>query len=159
MLILTNSALAQNLEISIIGYNPDTNFARVQIKNLLQQDLHNLRIQIDAFPEEPFVNLLEKGNIVVYNSNIPEGIHTIKITSNEMIETKDLSFSASAIEKQEAYQKEQIERRREIQQERLIEEKSEVTTKTPINYKTIIASLVTLAIIGIIFYLIKKKNE
>ena len=96
VLIFSKSGLAQEeIKITLIEYNPETNFARVQIDNNLETDLHNLNFQLNTLPQTQLVSVLKAKNSIAKVLNAPEGIHTVKITSDELTVSKDLSFSAS----------------------------------------------------------------
>ncbi|MBS3157248.1 hypothetical protein J4442_03715, partial [Candidatus Woesearchaeota archaeon] len=93
----------------------------------------------------------------------PEGIHTVKITSDELTISKDLSFSASVEEKLKEFEDTQREQRREVTRDLAFEQ--ELQKNAPITEKTsstkiIFITIGVLLIIVIIGYIIfSRKNE
>lgn len=159
-------AQEEKLEISLIEYDTETNYARIQVENKLETDLHNVNFQINTLPSKKLVSLLKSGSAVAKILNIPEGIHKITITSDELTVSKELSFSASIKEVQEELEKEQLSKRRRVQKERIIEniiEQNKPVTQEEKGFITLKTVIVTLAILiaAIIIYVIikKRKNE
>lgn len=166
LLVFAVSVIAQEDEIKIflIEYNPETNYARIQIENTLETDLHNVYFQLDTLPSRLMTPTLTAKTSSARVLNVPEGIHTVKITSDELTVTKDLSFSASVEEKLKEFEDTQREQRREVTRdlafEQELEKNSPIAEKTSSN-KIIYVTIGLLLIIAIIAYIIysKKKNE
>ena len=159
-LLLIGIVAAQNeLDISLIEYNADTNYARIQLKNNFGTDLHNLKVQIDNFPAEDFTPLLKYDVTVVYITSIGSGIHKIKVITDETIFEKELSFQASIQEKRELYEKEQREKRLEVREQRLVEERSNIDSDGAFSYvKYLIALIGVAAGAAVVYYIISRKK-
>lgn len=153
----------EGIKISLIEYNPETNYARVQIENTLDTDLHNVYFQLNTLPSRLMTPTLIAKTSGARVLNVPPGIHKVTVKSDELTVIKDLSFSASTEEKLEEFKTEQRERKREIAREKVIEEtvtKNSATIEEKSYTKTIFIILGILVITGIIAYIIyKKKNE
>lgn len=146
------------LEITLIEYNPDTDYSRIRIKNSLDTDLNNPKIKIDSFPEEPGPKVIRSKGAIIHNTYLSEGMHTITVITDEATVSKELSFQASLEEKQAAYEERQLEIQEEAKKEIEKRERAEAMSKD-ISYKTIVISLgILIIVIGIILYLIKKKK-
>ena len=165
LLVCINYINAQDEEIKItlIEYNPETNFARIQIENTLETDLHNVYFQLDTLPSRLMTPTLAAKASSARVLNVPEGIHTVKITSDELTISKDLSFSASVEEKLKEFEDTQREQRREVTRDLAFEQ--ELQKNAPITEKTsstkiIFITIGVLLIIVIIGYIIfSRKNE
>tara|TARA_Y100000034_G_C6703035_1_gene310160 strand:+ start:132 stop:677 length:546 start_codon:yes stop_codon:yes gene_type:complete len=159
-------AAQEELEITIIEYNPDNNFARIQILNTLPNDINNVRFQINTLPERLITPTLNSGSATARVLTIPEGTHTIKVSSDEITTIKELTFSSSIQESHQDFEEEKLARRREVQKERVIEKELEenapiIEKKSTSTLTKVILSLVGLIILAAIAYflLTKKKNE
>ena len=155
VLAFTQVVIAQNLDIALIEYIPETNYARIQISNNLPQDLHNVKYQIDAFSPKKVTSTLKAGAITTRVLNIGKGVHTVTVTSDEITESKELSFEASLAEEQAAFSQEERDRRRTVQREKVFQQELEknapiVKQKKP--YLKYFIILIILTIIGAVAY-------
>lgn len=163
ILLLLPIVIAQeNIDISLIEYNPSNDYARIQITNNYPQDLHNLKYQIDSFSQKEIGSILKQGFATVLVVNIAPGMHKLTITSDETSITKEIAFGSSIQEAQTKYESELIEKRREVQKEKILQqelEKNKPLQEAKISYtKYIILSIIILALIIIAYFLFKKKN-
>src|SRR3989344_379923 len=166
LLVCINYVNAQDEEIKItlIEYNPETNFARIQIENILETDLHNVYFQLDTLPSRLMTPTLVAKTSSARVLTVPEGIHTVKITSDELTVSKDLSFSASVQEKLKEFEDTQREQRREVTRnlafERELQKNAPIIEEKPSNIKIISIGIGVLLIIAVIGYIIfSRKNE
>ena len=164
--IFSEKVLSQDNEvkISLIEYNPETNFARIQIENILETDLHNVYFQLDTLPSRLMTPTLVAKTSSARVLTVPEGIHTVKITSDELTVSKDLSFSASVQEKLKEFEDTQREQRREVTRnlafERELQKNAPIIEEKPSNIKIISIGIGVLLIIAVIGYIIfSRKNE
>lgn len=163
-LVFIPVAIAEDLRISLIEYNPDTGYARIQIENTAGTDLHNVQFQLDTLPARLITPIMQQSASTARVLTIPAGIHTITIISDEGTFKKDLSFQASVQEKLEEYESSQREQRREIAREQAFKqelEKNKPITEEKNNTKIIIIAIIFLLIIAIVAYIIlsRKKHE
>lgn len=175
-ILMISITIAENLEISLIEYHPDTYNARIQIKNTAGKDLTNLKIKIDDSGEFPAANLIKDKGIVNAFVGVPAGEHIITISSKEGIsESKNLYFSASKEQVIEVKEQEQEVIKKEAELRKIGEKNLEEAqrqakdeyqravelgvVKEKKNY--ILVGVVTAVIIGIIvlYWLIKKQGK
>jgi len=162
ILTLIPLVIAQgNLDISLVEYNSETNYARIQISNNLEQDIHNVKFQLGEFPETIIAPTLKSGAATTRVLNVPAGIYKITITSDETTASKEIPFQSSFKEKIEEYEKEQIEKKRTVQIEKVIEQ--ELEKNKPIvekkSYKNYIIAVTIILIIAIIAYILIKRKR
>lgn len=171
LLLFSINVLAQNLDVSIVSYDQKTKSTRIQIKNLADKDLHDVKIKVDQSREIPIMDLLKKGTTSSTFLGIEHGEHTIVVTSKEGITlTKKIYLSPTEeqinqdIEKERQLEQQREEKRREVEEtykKITLLEAERKQEKTTINYSLYIATLFIILIIALIsylFYLIFKKK-
>ena len=152
MLIFLYNVLAQDFEINLISYEPETGNARIQIANTANIDIHDLKMKIDNTAEKNLADTFRAGLSFSTFQPISPGSHEITLTTKEGISfTKKLYFSPSEkqIEQEVEKQKQALEQQKQAKQQLPIK------TTTKINYKYIYSILAIIAIV--IFYLLYKK--
>ena len=151
MLVFLYTVSAQNFEINLINYEPETGNARIQVINTANTDFHDLKMEIDNIAEIPLADTFKTGLSFSTFQVISPGSHEITLTTKEGITfTKKLYFSPSEkqIEQEVEKQKQILEQQKQTKQQLPIK-----TTKT--NYKYIYSILAIIAIV--IFYIIYRK--
>ena len=158
------TAQDEGIQINLIEYNPETNFARIQIENALDTDLHNVHFQLNTLPSRLMTPTFGAKTATARVLGVPPGIHKVTVTSDELTVSKELSFQASVEEKIQEYEDTQREKRRELTRELAVEDvvaKNAPVIEKKSYTKTIFITIGILLILTIIGYIIfsKKKNE
>jgi len=177
LILMLDIVLAEDLEINLIEYHPDTYYSRLQIRNNAGRDLNDLIIKIgDAF-ETSSQGIFKNG--ANYNAilNIPPGEHMVTVSTKEGVSSSKLVyFSLSQREVQEQQEIKVEEKRRETEIQELaeknleeagmeIEKEREKAIQLGIeengNNTLLIVGIIALVVgIIILFWLIKRgKNE
>ncbi len=157
-LLLIPAVLAQDLEVSIVSYTPETGATRLRIYNPTDINYFDLKYSIDDKQETDIVQRLASNIAISIFPTIPQGKHNIKITSSNGLDfEKTLTFTYTEEQiieqrqKLEEYNKKQLEKfKPQIKQE--IEEIEQAKKRKP--YYIIAISLAILALI--IYYIIRK---
>ena len=164
LVVSSNFADAQDekIRIALIEYNTETNFARIEIQNNLQQDLRNVKFQFDTLPQEKITSVFKAGATTARIMNVPAGLHKVRVISDEFTVNIVLSFSASIEEKQEEFERKKLEQKRSVQKEKIKEDiltkNTPTVDKDTINIK-IIAVVLAIIVAILIYIIIKKRNE
>ncbi len=164
-LLLVPIVLAQGIEIDLIEYNPDTERARIQVTNNQDLELHNVKFQVDSFPPEKIGSVLKANGATMRIVGLSKGTHTITVISDEMTESRELSFQTSIEGAHEQFEDKQIEKRREVQLENVREKELEkftpttATEKAKVSARNLIIFAIAFIIGIIVYFFIKKKNE
>lgn len=166
ILLLLPIALAQgtDLDILLIEYNPETHYARIQIENNLQMDLHNVKFQLNTLPQTKISSTLKQTSATAKILNVPPGLHKVTITSDEVTKSKELLFQASIEETQSDFEKEKLEIKRSLQKEKAFEQILEqnapiIQEKQRFSNKTIIISVGIILLIIIAYLIISKRKS
>ena len=177
-LILISSVFADEIEINLIEYHPDTYYTRLQIRNDAGRDLNDLNIKIgDSFETSSQGIFMNGAN---YNAvlNIPPGEHQVTATTKEGVSSSKLvyfSLSKENVQSNLETEQEAIRREQELKQiaqknleeaQKLIEVEREkaielgVIKESKFNFWVVLAIIVLVVGIIILFWLIKRgKNE
>ncbi len=120
VLINLTSVFADEIEINLIEYHPDSYFTRLQVRNNAGKDLNDLTIKIGDSFETSSQGVFKDG--ANYNAvlNIPPGEHLVTVTTKEgVISSKLVYFSLSKEDVQEDISREQelIRNEQELKQE------------------------------------------
>ncbi len=118
LLFLVNVS-AQNFEIDLVNYDPETGNARIEINNIASTDFHDLKMKIDNGAEKNLGSMFRAGISFSTFQPISPGEHEITLTTKEGITfTKKLYFSPSEkqIEQQVEKQKQDLEQQKQTQQ-------------------------------------------
>lgn len=113
-ILMFNFVIAEDLEINLIEYHPDSYYTRLQIRNNAGKDLNDLTIKIgDAF-ETSSQGVFKNG--ANYNAvlNIPPGEHQVTVSTKEGVSSS--KFVYFSLSKQEV--KEEISRSQEAVREK-----------------------------------------
>jgi hypothetical protein len=163
LLLLMPMVFAQgtDLDILLIEYNPETHYARIQIENNLQQDLHNVKFQLNTLPQTKISSTLKQTSATAKVLNVPPGLHKITITSDEITKSKELLFQASITETQSDFEKKKLEIKRSLQKEKSLEKILEknapvIQEKRRISNKTLMVSIGVIVLILITYFIISK---
>src|SRR3990167_5830250 len=178
LILMLDIVLAEDLEINLIEYHPDTYYSRLQIRNNAGRDLNDLIIKIgDAF-ETSSQGIFKNG--ANYNAilNIPPGEHMVTVSTKEGVSSsKKVYFSLSKENvqlnleaEQEAKKLEQeskqitaqnleaVQRQLDIERQKAIE--LGVIKENKFNFWIAIAIAALIIGIVVLFWLIKRgKNE
>lgn len=171
MLLLTSISYAESLEIKLIQYEPESTYARIQVRNIGQKSLKNLTLTIDDVNPIFLVGILSPGNAVVHSKNIPHGNHNLRVNANDgIVQTKMLLFAQTLEQRKKeiAIEKEKLKIKEETKEEQLIlplednepKEDEEIKKKSGSGkFWIIFISLMLLAgiIFGIYWYLKRQK--
>lgn len=150
--------LAQDLEISIVSYSPETGSARLRIFNHADINYNDLKYSVDNGEENLIVERFASKVAISIFPTIKPGRHTITITSSNGLNfEQELQFGSS--EKDVLEQREQI---KEINKKQLElfkqgvqkETQQEQTAKQRNPYYIIAAILIAVAIAT--YYIIRK---
>ena len=116
LLLLASFVIAEGLEIKLIQYDSQTDYARIQIVNRDKNSLHDIKLTIDNQKPTDIVQLLGPGNAVVKSFNIPTGSHKMVVSSKEGITlTKDIQFSKSSDEVKQDAEKRKLEQQKSLE--------------------------------------------
>ena len=147
LLFLANVS-AQNFDINLVSYNPETQNARIQIINTASANFHDIKMKIDNIVEIHLAETLNSGLSFSTFQTISSGEHEIAITTKEGVTfTKKLYFSPS-----EKQIEQQVEKQKQIIEQQT---QQQLTAKTPKSNKYIYSIL--LIIVIIIFYIIYRR--
>ena len=152
---MVNIAFAlDEFEITLIAYNPETQSAQIEIKNIGTKDYHDVTMALGNLDPVRIVGLLKQGNAIKVPKGIPPGKHTITISAEEGVTVaKEIDFPKSELQvKKEREIKKQIEEIEEKTQLRVYETKKKPIKKTLI----IIGALV---MFFFIVYFISRKRK
>lgn len=150
--------LAQDLEISIVSYTPETGSARLRIYNPTDIAYDDLKYSIDNQEEQFIVQRFSPKTAVSIFPTIIPGQHTIKITSSNGLNlVQILQFGST--EEQVLKQREELDKANKKQSELFKQEfqkeiKEEQTAKQRKPYYIIAAILIAIAIAT--YYIIRK---
>lgn len=100
--------LAEDIEINLIEYHPDSYYARLQFRNNAGKDLNDLNIKIGDSFETSSQGVFKDG--ANYNAilNIPPGEHLVSVSTKEGVSSnKKVYFSLSKQEVKEEISREQ----------------------------------------------------
>lgn len=113
LLVLASFVISESFELKLISYEPDSDFARIQIKNLESKTLSDITFTVDSQKPVFLVQILGPNSAIVHSVNIPSGNHKITITSKEGISTtQELQFSKSSLEVKADLEKRKIEEKK-----------------------------------------------
>jgi len=153
-LLFSTSVLAQDFNINIIKYNPETQNVRLRIENTASTDFHDVKINIDNAVEVPVNSFIGSGSIISIFLVIPPGEHEITITTKEGItETKKLYFSPT-----EEQLKEIIANKKEIREQQKQLEKPKEDSAKKIKYIYILIALIIILIISWLYKRFKSQQ-
>lgn len=171
ILLTINIALAaeaDELEISLMEYNPETQQARIKIGNIGSRNLYDLVLSVNG-KEQKFDGLLlrpisQGGGYVVLPRIVPPGTYTVTAKTKEgVIVEKELLFPKSQEQvKKEVEEKRKEEAQKEIEEEKEPEKIISPITEKPFYLKSITRLIIVIAIIvALVFtakFLKKRKN-
>ncbi len=113
LLLLASFVISESFELKLISYEPDSDFARIQIKNLESKTLSDITFTIDSQKPVFLVQILGSNSAIVHSVNIPSGNHKITITSKEGITTtQNMQFSKSVLEVKDDLEKRKLEEKK-----------------------------------------------
>lgn len=118
LLFLTNVS-AQNFDITLVSYNPETQNARIQIINRASANFNDIKMEIDNIVEIPLAETLGAGLSFSTFQTIYPGQHEITITTKEGISyTKKIYFppSEKQIQQDVEKQKQALEQQKQTPQ-------------------------------------------
>jgi hypothetical protein len=161
LLLPLASAQEPELKISLIEYNPDTNYARILIENLLPYDLHNVRFQLNTLPTVPLGLTMAQNTATAQILNVPPGLHDVTVVSDEITVEKTLSFSKSIVEVHSGIREKEVDKIRQVQRQNIIKQKTKLTLgeETKFNFKVLGIVIGALIIAIITYIIITKKKE
>ena len=111
---MLNFVFAEEIEINLIEYHPDSYYTRLQIRNNAGRDLNDLNIKVGDNFETSSEGVFKNG--VIYNAilGIPPGEHQVTVTTREGVTSSKLVyFSLSKEDVQEEILREQESAREE----------------------------------------------
>ena len=149
VILFSTSVLAQNFDIKVLNYDPETGNVRLQIKNSASTDFTDVKIIIDHIAEKASISIIKADSLFIKFFTIPPGQHEITITTEQGIsETKQIYFPQTE------------EQLREDIKSRLEKERENKSATTPLKPKKISYIYILLALITIliIYWLYKKFN-
>ena len=82
VLLLATASYAQ-LQVSIIEYDPESRFARIQILHAGDQDYHELYFAMDNEQPEKLVGLIRPQTAIVIGKLVTPGEHAVKLSTLE----------------------------------------------------------------------------
>ncbi len=158
-LLFSTSVLAQNFNIRVITYDPETQNARIQIQNTASTDFNDLKMKIDDIVKKDLAPFVKAGSSFSIFLTVTPGEHTITLTTKEGItETRKLYFSPS-----EEQLKESLEKQKQLaEQQKRIKAETEKpleipeTKKFDFRYLYILIGLIALIIIYLLYKKFKK---
>ena len=130
-LMLATAAYAQ-LKVSIIQYDPESRFARIQILHKGEKDYHDLNFAIDNEGPEKIVGLIRPKTAIVIGRLVSPGGHTVRLTTLEgekLTENPRFAKSETLIENEQ-----KAEQEKQAQQEAISktdEEASQAQAEPP----------------------------
>lgn len=164
LIIFVVSALAAEIEISLIFYNADTNEARIRIANIGSKNLHDITLIIDEEEQKFTGSLLKPETAIQIPRTVLPGTHTVTVKTSEGVTVeKELLFPKT----QEQVQKELEEKRAKEEPEEVEEKKeteeviTQITKKTSYTKSIIFLIIFIAVIVALIFmmrFLKKRKN-
>ena len=118
-LALINSAFADEIEINLIEYHPDSYYTRLQVRNNAGKDLNDLTIKIGDSFETSSQGVFKNG--ANYNAvlNIPPGEHQVTITTKEGVSSSKLvyfSLSKQEVKEEISRAQEEVRKEQELKQ-------------------------------------------
>lgn len=160
-LLLIPIALAQDLEVSIVSYTPETGSARLRIYNPTDNNYNDLKYNIDNQEQIDIVERLASKIAVSIFPTLTPGNHDIIITSSNGLKYKQtLKFGSS--EEQLIKQKQELSELNKKQLE-LIKPQLEQEIQGIENAKErrpyVITAIILTILILIIYYIIRKIRE
>ena len=116
-LALINSAFADEIEINLIEYHPDSYYTRLQVRNNAGKDLNDLTIKIGDGFETSSQGVFKNG--ANYNAilNIPPGEHQVTVTTKEGVSSSKLvyfSLSKQEVKKEVSRAQEAVREKEEL---------------------------------------------
>ena len=177
-IFMLNVVLADDIEINLIEYHPDSYYTRLQIRNNAGSDLNDLIIKIGDGFETSSQGVFKDG--ANYNAvlNIPPGEHQVTVTTKEGVSSsKKVYFSLSKenvqlnleaeqeTKKLEQESKQTAAQNLEAVQRQLDAEREQaiglgIVKESKSSFWIVLSIIVLVAGIIILFWLIKRgKNE
>src|SRR3990167_7503730 len=95
-ILMLDFVLAEDIEINLIEYHPDSYYTRLQLRNNAGRDLNDLTIEIGDSFETSSQGVFKNG--ANYNAvlNIPPGEHLVTVATSEGVtSSKKVYFSLS----------------------------------------------------------------
>ena len=149
---------AQDLEISIVSYSPETGSARLRMLNPTDISYDDLKYSIDNQEEQFIVQRFSPKTAVSIFPTVSSGQHTIKITSSNGLNfVQTLQFGST--EEQVLKQREELDKANKKQSELFKQEfqkeiNEEQIAKQRKPYYIIAAILIAIAIV--VYYIVHK---
>ena len=118
-ILMLDFVIAEDIEINLIEYHPDTYYTRLQLRNNAGRDLNDLTIKIGDSFETSSKGVFKGG--ANYNAvlNIPPGEHQVTVTTKEGVSSSKIvyfSLSKQDVKEEISRAQEEIRKEQELKQ-------------------------------------------